>query len=120
MTKEKIKKTLKRLPVILQELKSLRQKTKIRRRRKGFIIDKEVIIIIETIDEIIENEKVQWVKNLLIKLKLGWSDIRILSDMPISRAEYYLLKNRLIEKIYSCCVYKGLIEYEDILKERID
>lgn len=118
MTKEKIKKTLKKLPEILQELKSGQNK-KPRRKKRNLVIDEDVLIIVEIIEEIIENEETDWVKKWLRNLSKGLSDTRLLLGMPISRAEYYLIKNRLVDKIYSCCVYKGLVEYKDILKERI-
>ena len=113
MTKEKVRKTLKRLSDILETLNS-------GKRVADTEIDKEALAIVEIIEELIAKEEVTWVKRWMLQLKTGKSDIAILFDMPISRAEYYLLKARLVDKIYNCCIYKGLVPYESILNERID
>lgn len=83
-------------------------------------IDDDVIAVLKIIEDIIEYENIEWLKKWISELKSDKTDIRLLADMPISRAEYYLLKGKLVDKIYSCCACKGMVMYEDALRERID
>ena len=83
-------------------------------------IDDEVKIIVEILDDIIASESPDgWVFKILKKFKEGKKDIAIMTKSPVSKPTYYKLKDRLVTKIYICCVYKGLVSYEDILKEEI-
>ncbi len=91
----------------------------ISKRKEKIIIDEDVIAVMEIMDEIIEHEETAWRKNLFDKIKKGCSDISIIIDSPMERTKYYIAKNNFIDKIYQCCIYKGLVEYEDILRTEI-
>ena len=46
-------------------------------------------------------------------------DYKIVIQFPIERSKYYQIKERFVNKIYQCCIYRGLVEYQDILDEEI-
>ena len=113
---------MKRLPYILKLLEE--DKTEavfyINHRKEKIEIDKDVEVIVHILNEIIEREEPnEWLSEVLQKFKDGDKDVFIIMDSPVSRAKYYILKERLINKIYDCCIYKGLVTYEDILSEEI-
>ncbi len=83
------------------------------------MIDEEMKIIIEIIREIIENEQMEWIKIFYHKILEGDSDIRILIDCPVERGKYYQTKKSFFNKIYECCIFKGLVSYEEILNANI-
>lgn len=56
---------------------------------------------------------------LLTDIKEGWKDYKIVIQFPIERSKYYQIKERFVNKIYQCCIYRGLVEYQDILDEEI-
>ena len=112
--KEKIRKTIHRLPKILRDMKQNEEAGKKKR------IDPEEALIVEILDDVIRSEKKDWVKDLVENLKREETDIRRIEEVPVSRAKYYLLKNRLVEKIYNCCISKGYVTYEDVLGENIN
>ena len=83
-------------------------------------IDKDVRIIVEILDEIMAQEPPDgWIFQVLQDLKKGKSDVSIIIKSPVSRAKFYLVKENLVNKVYKCCIFKGLVPYEDILHEEI-
>lgn len=120
MTKDKIKKTIKRLPYILKMLRSGTNEiyVYISNEKEKIVIDDEVITIINIMDEIIENEETKWCKNIFIEIRKGYKDISIMSDSPTGRTKYYEAKKEFIDRIYQCCIYKGMVKYDDILKTK--
>lgn len=106
---------IKRYSSILTEIKKGKNYIYIRKYKEWITIDEDVKIIIEIIHEIIENERTEWVKTFYRKLLNGDSDIRILIDCPVERGKYYQMKKSFFNKIYECCIYKGLVSYEEIL-----
>ena len=83
-------------------------------------IDEEVKIIVGILDEIIARELPEsWLSKIIQNIQEGKKDVSIIIKSPVSRAKYYIVKEQLIEKIYECCIYKGLVSYEDILNEVI-
>lgn len=118
LIRKKIKIVIKRYSAILTAMKKGKNCIYVRR-LGGIIIDEEIKIIIEIIREIIENERVEWIKTFYRMLLNGDSDIRILIDCPVERGKYYQMKKSFFNKIYECCIYKGLVSYEDILNVKI-
>lgn len=90
----------------------------IRKEKEKIVIDDEVITIINIMDEIIENEETKWCKNIFIEIRKGYKDISIMSDSPTGRTKYYEAKKEFIDRIYQCCIYKGMVKYDDILKTK--
>ena len=77
-------------------------------KREIITVDKEVIVIVNVIDDIVNNIKSEWLKTVLIDIINGKKDISIFVNNPIERTKYYEIKKEFINKIYMCCVYKGL------------
>ncbi|MBE5737874.1 MAG: hypothetical protein E7348_05680 [Clostridiales bacterium] len=121
MTKEKVKYVIKRLPYILEMIrKGISEKDfYISKNKEKIIIDEEVFSVIRIVDEIIENEQASWLKRIFIGIKNGKSDVAIILNSPAERTKYYEIKREFINKIYTCCVSKGLVSYEEVLKSKI-
>lgn len=116
LIREKIKMVIKRYPHILTAMKNKENdRVYLKKYKEWVVIDEEVKIIIQIIGEIIDSERTDWVKTFYKKLLRGDSDIRILIDCPVERGKYYHMKQLFLAKIYDCCIYRGLVAYEDIL-----
>lgn len=69
--------------------------------------------------EKLENEKTKWLQKCLSDVKKGRKGITIIVDSPFEKGKFYLTKERFINKIYECCIYKGYVSYDDIMNEDI-
>lgn len=121
MTKEKLKWIIKRLPYILKMLRDRKNTISVyvSGGKEKIVIDSDILTVLEIMEEIIECEKSEWRKKLFIQLKNGRKDISILINSPMGRTKYYEAKKEFIDKIYQCCIFKGLVEYKDILNTKI-
>ncbi len=88
-------------------------------RKKKIVVDENVKTVISIIDEICEQEKDQWLKKLIEGIKNGETDKYLIERLPMDKNTYYDRKKKFINKIYQCCICKGLVGYEEILKESI-
>lgn len=88
-------------------------------RKEIFVLDSELFIIMDIIKEITDSEQNVWLKRIFTMIQHGDSDIKIIMHSPIERTKYYIIKEKFINKIYQCCIYKGLVNYNDILNENI-
>ena len=52
-------------------------------------------------------------------IKKGRSDVAIMQDVHWQKNAYYERKGRLIDKIFECCIYRRLVEYEEIMGRNI-
>lgn len=123
MNKDKIRKTIDRLPAILKAIKDSRENTNSNRSDRSAkappLIDEETLAIIGILDDIIEHEPTDWIRKLLESFKRKKTDISRMEEVPVSRAKYYLIKSGLVDKIYECCISKGYVTYSDIMNEKI-
>ena len=78
-------------------------------------IDDDVIAVLKIMKEIIDSEKIDWRKIIFTKISKGYSDTAIIINSPVGRTKYYDAKKEFIDKIYQCCIFKGLVDYKDIL-----
>lgn len=92
---------------------------RISKKKERIVIDDEVLAVLGIMDEIIEFEETEWRKLFFTGIKQGRKDISIMIDSPMERTKYYDAKKEFIDKIYQCCIYKGLVKYEDILKTKV-
>ena len=118
MTRNKLKRIIKRLPYILEMLHDGKKESNIyiSREKELIVIDDEVFAVLEIMDEIIEYEKTEWRRNIFTELRKGSKDIKIMMGTPIGRTKFYDEKKKFIDKIYQCCIYKHLVDYDDILR----
>ncbi len=123
MNKDKIRKTIDRLPAILKAIKDSRENTNSNRSDRSAkappLVDEETLAIIGILDDIIEHEPTDWIRKLLESFKRKKTDISRMEEVPVSRAKYYLIKSGLVDKIYECCISKGYVTYSDIMNEKI-
>ena len=71
------------------------------------------------LDEICENETDKDVLCMIDGIKKGRSDVAIMQDVHWQKNAYYERKERLISKIFECCISKGFVQYEEIMKRSI-
>lgn len=123
MNKDKIRKTIDRLPAILKAIKDSRENTNSNRSDRSAkappLVDEETLAIIGILDDIIEHEPTDWIRKLLESFKRKKTDISRMEEVPVSRAKYYLIKSGLVDKIYECCISKGYVTHSDIMNEKI-
>lgn len=117
MTKEKLKRIVKRLSYIVDMLHDGKTEifVHISKVKEKIVIDDDVLSVIEIMDEIIENEQTEWRKRFFVGIRKGYKDIFIIHKCPMERTKYYTAKKDFIDKIYQCCIYRGLVDYKDIL-----
>ena len=84
--------------------------------KEQIVIDNDVLTVLEIMGEIIEHEEMEWRKKLFREIKKGNKDVSIMMDTPMGRTKYYEAKKGFVDKIYQCCIFKGLVEYNDILQ----
>lgn len=75
--------------------------------------------VIEIMDEIIDYEKTAWRKSFFQRIRKGSRDISIIRNSPMERTKYYDAKREFVNKIYQCCIYKRLVDYEDVLNTTV-
>lgn len=121
MKKAKIKWIVKRLSYIKKMMKENKVEADFRigKKKEHIVIDDDVIKVLAIMDEIIENEKTKWMQKCLSDVKKGRKGITIIVDSPFEKGKFYLTKERFINKIYECCIYKGYVSYDDIMNEDI-
>lgn len=73
MNKDKIRKTIDRLPAILKAIKDSRENTNSNRSDRSAkappLVDEETLAIIGILDDIIEHEPTDWIRKLLESFK---------------------------------------------------
>ncbi|HJB92750.1 MAG TPA: hypothetical protein H9708_02225 [Candidatus Borkfalkia stercoripullorum] len=121
MTKEKVKYIVKRLSYFSKmQAKGVKEADyRISKRKEHLVLDEEVLAVIGVMEEIIESEETKWLQDLLKEVRYGRKDVTIQIDSPVARTKYYQTKERFVNKVYECCIYKGYVSYEDILKNDI-
>ena len=121
MTKEKLKILIKHLYLLLRAIQNEKPYVRVYvgKTRQKIFIDKDVLEVLHIVDEIIASEENDWIKNILLKIKNGYSDIHIIAFCPIEKTKYYELKKEFKNKVYQCCIFKQLVPYNDILKTKI-
>ena len=118
LTKEKVKYIVKRLSYFSKmQAKGVKEADyRISKRKEHLVLDEEVLAVIGVMEEIIESEETKWLQDLLKEVRYGRKDVTIQIDSPVARTKYYQTKERFVNKVYECCIYKGYVSYEDILK----
>ena len=103
----------------MMEEEKTEEDCRIGKRKEHLVLDEEVRAVIKIIDDIIDSEETIWLKEMFKEVRFGRKDISIQYDSPVERTKYYLTKERFINKVYECCIFKGFVTYEDILKNNI-
>ena len=91
----------------------------ISKKKEHLVIDEGVLAVFDVIKDIIESEEEPWLRALLKDIRRGRKGLAIEVDSPVQHTKFQLTKERFINKVYECCIYKHLVTYEDILKSKI-
>lgn len=83
------------------------------------MLDDEVKIILEVVDDVCNSVQPTWMRAIMQKITEGKKDVYIMMHSPVGREKYYQSKERLINMIYNCCISRGLVSYQEILREDI-
>ena len=70
-------------------------------------------------EEIEASETDEDVLCMIDGIKKGRSNVAIMQDVYWQKNAYYERKDRLIDKIFECCISKGFVRYEEIMNRGI-
>lgn len=121
MTKAAVEEIVKRYPFVIEAAKK-GEKTAvfyIGNRKQVFEITEGVKAVYAILEEIEENETDKDVLCMIDGIKKGRSDVAIIDDVNWQRNAFYERKDRLIDKIFECCISKGFVRYEEIMNRSI-
>ena len=121
MTKSEVDEIVKRYPFVIEAVEA-GEKTAvfyIGNRKQVFEITEAVKAVYMILDEISKNETDKDVQCMIDGIKKGRSDVAIMQDVHWQKNAYYERKERLINKIFECCISKGFVRYEEIMKRSI-
>lgn len=120
MTKDGVEDIVKRYSYIGQAMKDGKETAVfyIGLRKQVVDITEETIAVCKIIEEIYSHAN-EWVRNMIDGLKKGKSDMTLICMLPWERNAYYARKRKFIEKIYNCCIFQDMVDYDDILNEEI-
>ena len=122
MTKKTVSHLLKCYPYIIRAVKSGEKfvEIKINGRREHIEINDEIMVFVEIFQMVYKREENSFVKKLIeINIIQGRTNLSAFSDKPLDRSTYYRYKQSFVDKIYHCCIYKGLTTFAEILDEKI-
>lgn len=121
MTKADVEEIVKRCPFVKEAAKA-GEKTAvfyIGNRKQIFEITEGVKAVYAILEEIEANETDEDVLCMIDGIKKGRSDVAIMQDVYWQKNAYYERKDRLIDKIFECCISKGFVRYEEIMSRSI-
>ena len=119
MTKADVEEIVKRYPFVIEAAKA-GEKTAafyIGNRKQIFEITEGVKAVYAILEEIEESERDRDVRCMRDGIKKGRSDVAIMQNVYWQKNAYYERKDRLIDKIFECCISKGFVRYEEIMNE---
>lgn len=121
MTKRAVEEIIKRYPFVIEAVKKDRKAAEfyIGNRKQSIKITEGVKVVCAVFDEIEERENDKDILCMIDGFKRGRSDLSIMQDVHWQKNAYYERKSRLIDKIFECCIYRGLVEYEEIIGRNI-
>ena len=108
MTKETVKYIIKRLRYYIQMMEDgITEKDYwISKKKEHLVVDEGVLAVFGVIKDIIESEEEPWLQALLKDIRRGRKGLAIEVDSPVQHTKFQLTKERFINKVYECCIYK--------------
>lgn len=82
-------------------------------------ITEETKTVCDLLKVVVAAEKSSVIKQMINHIIAGQPDVFIMTEVPYSRNAYYDKKKAIIEKVYNCCISRGLVTFEEILDEDI-
>ena len=121
MTKDEIEHILKRMPQVERAIRKHEDVAcfYVGKRREVIEITENVYLIRTIITDIILKEGYYIGLIVDYHIKQGKSDQYLITQLPLSKNSYYRLKQRIHERIYNCCIEKGIVSYEEIFVDVI-
>lgn len=89
--------------------------------RKEFIeINERILTFVNVFKKVYESEKNFLIKKLIkINIIQGNNNLSSFSKQPLDRSTYFRYKKAIVDKIYHCCIYEGLVNLDEILNESV-
>ena len=121
MTKITIETIIKRYQYVIDAIKQGLSRTSFYVGNRKFVLDitEETKTVCDLVKIVVAAEKSNTIKQMINQIIAGQTDVFIMSVVPYSRNAYYDKKKAIIEKVYNCCISRGLVSFEEILNEGI-
>lgn len=121
MTKDEVFRVIKRYSFLYKPIKNGEDVAifYVGKRKQIIKLTDEVKSVFEIINLVYERESDDTVKRIIKWLLAGQSDVWIMQRINFSKNAYYARKWQFLEKIYACCVARGLVSFEEALIEEI-
>lgn len=88
-------------------------------RKEKIVIDDKIKAVFSIIDDVMQTEESMITNIMRYRFKLGYTDEKIISGVPLSRSTYYRIKRTIEDKIYQCCILRGLVSYDELMSNKI-
>lgn len=89
-------------------------------KRREVIEINENIYLLRDIIEDIKSKEDKYIQYIIdYGIMKGKSDEYLIIRLPMSKNCYYRLKHKIHERIFNCCIEKGIVSYDEIFLERI-
>ena len=122
MTKKEVAHLLKRYRNIMQAIDKGENCVKIEKsgRKEIINIDERILKLTRIVKKVYEAETNNLSKRFIERnIIQGNKNLSTYSYYPLDRSTYYRYKKEFVDKIYHCCIFEGLVAYEEILNEKI-
>lgn len=83
------------------------------------VLTYEIITICNIVEEIYVRVTDKWLKYMIGGIITNKSDVNIMMHSPWERNAYYKRKKEFYNCVYSCCIARGLVSYEEILADNV-
>lgn len=122
MTKKEIIYLLKHYHYIIEAIEKGEKFVKIEKSgRKYFIeIDYRILKFTEIFKKVYYTESNNLIKNFIeVNVIHGRKNLAAFAGQPLDRSTYFRYKKEFIDKLYHFCILEGLVNYIELLNEKI-
>lgn len=122
MTKKEVAHLLKRYRNIMQAIDKGENCVKIEKsgRKEIILIDEIILKFTDILKKVYESETSHLSKKFIdINIIQGNKNLSTYASYPLYRSTYYRYKKEFVDKVYHCCIFEGLVDYQEILNEKI-
>lgn len=117
MTRKEAENFIKRFPFIIMAVKKNRPVAEffIGNRKNVIEITPEIREFCKIVEMICEEEREANIKLMIQLILNGESNIYIMQRVHYCKNAYYERKSAFIDKVFNCCIFRGLVSLEEIL-----
>lgn len=122
MNKKEIYHLLKRYRFIIEAIQHGESEMEIciSGRKETISIDAKILTFVDIVKLVYEKEKNELIKSFIDKnIIQGQTNTSAFANEPLDKSTYYFYKNKYVDKLYHCCISKGLVTLQEILEEDI-